>query len=147
MSVPVLRKVSYKEKAGLFQSRKMRKGGQATMRWAQQACSDLLPAPAPAPTPAQAGMCGIHWAGVLVQGSKPHIASHTHFSFTFSIVFGYVIVMQQECQLIDLRIAADKVETLQEICSDSQWILERYEFLRVEYKSFILSIKQSICLF
>lgn len=29
-----------------------------------------------------------YWAGVLVQGSKPHIAAHTHFSFSLSIVFG-----------------------------------------------------------
>ena len=29
-----------------------------------------------------------YWAGVLVQGSKPHIAADTHFPSTFSIVFG-----------------------------------------------------------
>lgn len=65
-----------RKNAVFFQSRKLRKGGQATMRWAQQACSDLLPAPAPA----WAGMWGIllGW-GSSAGVQTSHRCSHSFF--------------------------------------------------------------------
>ena len=66
-----------------FQSRKLRKGGQATMRWAQQACSDLLRAPAPA----QAGMWGI----LLGWGSSAGVQTSHYCSHSFFPLFSYCI--------------------------------------------------------
>lgn len=48
------------------------------------------------------------------------------FPSFFGVVLGYVIVMQQECRLIALMIAA-----LLNICSDSPPVLDRYGFLEL----------------
>lgn len=72
-----------RREAVLFQSRKPKKGGQATMRWAQQACSDLLPASAPA----QPGM----WRIPLGWGSGAGVQTSHFSSYSFFLLFEYCI--------------------------------------------------------
>lgn len=67
-----------RKNVALFQSRKLRKGGQATMRWAQQACSDLLPAPAPA----RPGM----WRILLGWGSSAGVQTSHCCSYSFFLL-------------------------------------------------------------
>lgn len=86
-SVPeaVLRKMSYKEKRCLVPKQKTEAGEDRP-----QCAEHSRPAQIYYQLQLQHGLeCEeSYWAGVLVQGSKPHSAAHTHFPFTYSIAFG-----------------------------------------------------------